>query len=172
MPNNLGFKVLINWNAESQPVGDAAGLLAGYLGFLASNDDTFPIMYPKWPKVPETKKKLVYETNIKAKFVVNDQDHQNVEQNIENFPGEVTKDHWAMYLEYRLHPDTMRKADQNAKNRQKQGIPHTLGRKTLARTRDDMEKRDGRTYSRGDMYEVSHKKRNGTYVNDEARKKN
>ncbi|WJX58465.1 hypothetical protein P8452_43915 [Trifolium repens] len=130
------------------PVGEAAGLLAGYLGFLASNDDLFPIMYRKWPKVPTTKKDLVYETNIKAKFVVNDQDHR------------------------KLHPDTMRKANQNAKNRQKQCIPHTLGRKSLARTRDDMEKRDERTYSRGDMYEISHKKRNGVYVNDEARKKN
>ncbi|KAK2430545.1 hypothetical protein QL285_028869 [Trifolium repens] len=199
IPNKVGFKVLTNWNDVPQPVGEAAGLLAGYLGFLASNDDLFPIMYRKWPKVPTTKKDLVYETNIKAKFVVNDQDHRkfiysslgkkwkdyrsflfnryydwslSVEQNIENFPGEVTKDHWAMYLEYRLHPDTMRKANQNAKNRQKQCIPHTLGRKSLARTRDDMEKRDERTYSRGDMYEISHKKRNGVYVNDEARKKN
>jgi hypothetical protein len=30
-----------------------------------------------------------------------------VEQNIEQFPPEVTKDHWAMYLNYRLSPDTM-----------------------------------------------------------------
>ncbi|XP_045787251.1 uncharacterized protein LOC123882435 [Trifolium pratense] len=190
--------MLTNWNVERQAVGESVGLLAGYLGFLASNDDLFPIMYPKWPKVPTTKKDLVYEKNIEAKFVVNDQDHQkyiysslgkkwkeyrsflfnkyydwslSVEQNIENFPGEVTKDHWEMYLEYRLHPDTMRKADQNAKNRQKQCIPHTLGRKSLARTRDDMERRDGQSYSKGDMYEVSHKKRNGAYVNDEARKK-
>ncbi|KAK2354515.1 hypothetical protein QL285_092020 [Trifolium repens] len=169
------------------------------LGFLASNDDLFPIMYRKWPKVPTTKKDLVYETNIKAKFVVNDQDHRkfiysslgkkwkdyrsflfnryydwslSVEQNIENFPGEVTKDHWAMYLEYRLHPDTMRKANQNAKNRQKQCIPHTLGRKSLARTRDDMEKRDERTYSRGDMYEISHKKRNGEELQKEIHASN
>ncbi|WJX79386.1 hypothetical protein P8452_62506 [Trifolium repens] len=65
--------------------------------------------------VPTTKKDLVYETNIKAKFVVNDQDHR------------------------KLDPDTMRKANQNAKNRQKQCIPHTLGRKSSARTRDEME---------------------------------
>ncbi|WJX51928.1 hypothetical protein P8452_38084 [Trifolium repens] len=45
----------------------------------------------------------------------------------EQFPPEVTKDHWAMYLNYRLSPDTMAKADKNALNRQKQRIPHTLG---------------------------------------------
>ncbi|KAK2403253.1 hypothetical protein QL285_052707 [Trifolium repens] len=35
-----------------------------------------------------------------------------------------------------------------------------------------MEQRDGRSYNRGDMYEISHTKRNGSYVNDEARQKN
>jgi hypothetical protein len=69
IPNKVGFKVLTNWNAQPQPVGEAAGLLAGYLGFLASNDDLFPIMYRKWPKVPTTKKDLVYETNIKVKYL-------------------------------------------------------------------------------------------------------
>ncbi|CAJ2636650.1 unnamed protein product [Trifolium pratense] len=66
----------------------------------------------------------------------------------------------------------MAKADKNALNRQKQRIPHTLGTRSLARTRDIMEQRDGRSYSRGDMYEISHTKRNGSYVNDEARQKN
>ncbi|KAK2427966.1 hypothetical protein QL285_026511 [Trifolium repens] len=95
-----------------------------------------------------------------------------VEQNIEQFLPEVTKDHWAMYLNYRLSPDTMAKADKNALNRQKQRIPHTLGTRSLARTKDIMEQRDGRSYTRGNMYEISHTKRNGSYVNDEARQKN
>ncbi|WJX24998.1 hypothetical protein P8452_14077 [Trifolium repens] len=90
----------------------------------------------------------------------------------EQFPPEVTKDHWAMYLNYRLSPDTMAKADKNALNRQKQRIPHMLGTRSLARTKDIMEQRDGRSYTRGDMYEISHTKRNGSYVNDEARQKN
>ncbi|WJX78264.1 hypothetical protein P8452_61508 [Trifolium repens] len=91
---------------------------------------------------------------------------------IEQFPPEVTKDHWAMYLNYRLSPDTMAKADKNALNRQKQRISHTLGTRSLARTKDIMEQRDGRSYTRGDMYEISHTERNGSYVNDEARQKN
>ncbi|WJX24725.1 Asparagine-rich protein (ARP protein) [Trifolium repens] len=36
----------------------------------------------------------------------------------------------------------------------------------------EQEQRDGRSYNRGDMYEISHTKRNGSYVNDEARQKN
>ncbi|XP_045788701.1 uncharacterized protein LOC123883810 [Trifolium pratense] len=201
IPNKVGFKVQTIWNDDHQPIGEAGGLLSGYIGFLASSDELLPIMYPKWPKVPLAKKDLIYDNNIKAKFVVSDTNkfHKKwiytslgkrwrerrcflfnkyydwaltVEQNIEQFPPEVTKDHWAMYLNYRLSPDTMAKADKNALNRQKQRIPHTLGTRSLARTRDIMEQRDGRSYSRGDMYEISHTKRNGSYVNDEARQKN
>ncbi|KAK2368690.1 hypothetical protein QL285_081868 [Trifolium repens] len=201
IPNKVGFKVQTIWNDDHQPVGEAAGLLSGYIGFLASSDELLPIMYPKWPKVPLAKKDLIYDNNIKAKFVVSDTNkfHKKwiytslgkrwrerrcflfnkyydwafiVEQNIEQFPPEVTKDHWAMYLNYRLSPDTMAKADKNALNRQKQRIPHTLGTRSLARTKDIMEQRDGRSYTRGDMYEISHTKRNGSYVNDEARQKN
>ncbi|WJX64062.1 hypothetical protein P8452_48886 [Trifolium repens] len=201
IPNKVGFKVQTIWNDDHQPVGEAGGLLSGYIGFLASSDELLPIMYPKWPKVPLAKKDLIYDNNIKAKFVVSDTNkfHKKwiytslgkrwrerrcflfnkyydwaltVEQNIEQFPPEVTKDHWAMYLNYRLSPDTMAKADKNALNRQKQRIPHTLGTRSLARTKDIMEQRDGRSYNRGDMYEISHTKRNGSYVNDEARQKN
>ncbi|KAK2389775.1 hypothetical protein QL285_063342 [Trifolium repens] len=201
IPNKVGFKVQTIWNDDHQPVGEAAGLLSGYIGFLASSDQLLPIMYPKWPKVPLAKKDLIYDKNIKAKFGVSDTNkfHKKwiytslgkrwrerrcflfnryydwaltVEQNIEQFPPEVTKDHWAMYLNYRLSPDTMAKADKNALNRQKQRIPHTLGTRSLARTKDIMEQRDGRSYNRGDMYEISHTKRNGSYVNDEARQKN
>ncbi|KAK2457445.1 hypothetical protein QL285_004714 [Trifolium repens] len=201
IPNKVGFKVQTIWNDDHQPVGEAGGLLSGYIGFLASSDELLPIMYPKWPKVPLAKKDLIYDNNIKAKFVVSDTNkfHKKwiytslgkrwrerrcflfnkyydwaltVEQNIEQFPPEVTKDHWAMYLNYRLSPDTMAKADKNALNRQKQRIPHTLGTRSLARTKDIMEQRDGRSYNRGDMYEISHTKRNRSYVNDEARQKN
>ncbi|KAK2382945.1 hypothetical protein QL285_070450 [Trifolium repens] len=201
IPNKVGFKVQTISNDDHQPVGEPGGLLSGYIGFLASSDELLPIMYPKWPKVPLAKKDLIYDNNIKAKFVVSDTNkfHKKwiytslgkrwrerrcflfnkyydwaltVEQNIEQFPPEVTKDHWAMYLNYRLSPDTMAKADKNALNRQKQRIPHTLGTRSLARTKDIMEQRDGRSYNRGDMYEISHTKRNGSYVNDEARQKN
>lgn len=90
-------------------------MVAGYLGFLVSSDAMYPIMYPKWPKLPKTKKRYIYENNLKVKFVVNHEDHQifntnydwalGVKQNIEKFPSEVGEDHWTMYIDYRLHPD-------------------------------------------------------------------
>ncbi|WJX18461.1 hypothetical protein P8452_08257 [Trifolium repens] len=109
--------------------------------------------------VPLAKKDLIYDNNIKAKFVVSD-------------TNKFHKKWIYTSLGKRLSPDTMAKADKNALNRQKQRIPHTLGTRSLAKTKDIMEQRDGRSYNRGDMYEISHTKRNGSYVNDEARQKN
>ncbi|KAL2321999.1 hypothetical protein Fmac_026378 [Flemingia macrophylla] len=60
-------------------------------------------------------------------------------------------------------------ANKNAANRAKLVIPHILGSKTLARKRDELETIHGREFSRAEMYQLSHKKPNGTFVNEEAR---
>lgn len=161
IPNNLGFRVVTEWNERSQPVGKSAGLLAGFLGFTANNFDTFPILYQKWPKVPEGYKNNVYDNTIKVKslitlihfiviyvlllisfiifvskekFVVNDGSHKtwilsslgkkwrdnrcklfkdyynwelSLEQNLRNPPPGIDEDHWRLFLEYRMKPETM-----------------------------------------------------------------
>ncbi|CAJ2636422.1 unnamed protein product [Trifolium pratense] len=63
-------------------------------------------------------------------------------------------------------------ARKNAVNRAKLKLNHSLGTKSIARTQQELEKRDGRKYSRGEMFAVSHKKSDGSFVNDEAKKKN
>ncbi|CAI8609124.1 unnamed protein product [Vicia faba] len=59
-------------------------------------------------------------------------------------------------------------AQKNAENREKLKVPHTLGYKSLARKKHELESRDGRTYSRGEMYTISHKKSDGSFVNEDA----
>ncbi|KAL2329824.1 hypothetical protein Fmac_017405 [Flemingia macrophylla] len=60
-------------------------------------------------------------------------------------------------------------ANKNAANRAKLVIPHILGSKTLARKKDELEMIHGREFSRAEMYQLSHKKPDGTFVNEEAR---
>ncbi|KAL2331080.1 hypothetical protein Fmac_018661 [Flemingia macrophylla] len=60
-------------------------------------------------------------------------------------------------------------ANKNAANHAKLVIPHILGSKTLARKRNELELMHGREFSRAEMYQVSHKKADGTFVNEEAR---
>ncbi|WJX82181.1 hydroxyphenylpyruvate reductase [Trifolium repens] len=49
---------------------------------------------------------------------------------------------------------------------------HSLGTKSIARTQHDLEKRDGRKYSRREMFGVSYKTPDGSFVSDEAKEKN
>ncbi|XP_004512850.1 uncharacterized protein [Cicer arietinum] len=63
------------------------------------------------------------------------------------------------------------KANKNAANREKLTILQTLGSKTLARKRYELELRNDRKYSRGEMYSICHIKYAGSFVNDEAKEK-
>ncbi|KAL2324122.1 hypothetical protein Fmac_023180 [Flemingia macrophylla] len=167
-------KILTQWNRNNQPVGDSSSLLAGFLGQVASNFGNFP-----------------------ANFVVNDVEHkqyilgslgkkwkdkrcrlfdkfhnweQSVEENIANHPPHIPQDHWAMFVRYSRSAKAMEIANKNAANRAKLVIPHSLGSKTLARKRNELEVMHGREFSRVEMYQVSHKKPDGSFVNEEARK--
>ncbi|KAJ1404078.1 putative transposase, Ptta/En/Spm, plant [Sesbania bispinosa] len=180
--------VCTKWNVEGQPIGESVGLLAGFLGEIASNFNNFPIMYETWKKVPKDYKDNVYKETIKAKFDVNDQEHKKyilvslgkkwrdtqcrlfhknynseifVEENCRMHPTEIDLDHWRLF----------EISDKNAANREKLLIPHTLGSKTLARKRDKLEVQYGQRYSRGDMYPITHKKKDGSFVNEDAREK-
>ncbi|KAF7834754.1 putative transposase [Senna tora] len=61
------------------------------------------------------------------------------------------------------------KSKKNKENRKKQNIPHTGGSKSIARKRAEMEIEKGAPVSRGDVWTATHKRRDGSFVNDEAR---
>ncbi|XP_016178208.2 uncharacterized protein LOC107620588 isoform X1 [Arachis ipaensis] len=192
-------RVLIEWNGSGQPIGESGGLLGGVLGLIASNFNNFPIMYKTWHKVPMQYKDAVFENTIKKIFVVNDDEHKRYilsnlgnkwknnrcklfnehyklelswDANVNSNPIGIPKDHWAAFLEYRLSPKTQELCEKNATNRQQLKIPHTLGSKTLARKRHELEVETGRQFSRGEMFSITHKKKDGTFVNEEAQQKN
>ncbi|KAJ1397630.1 hypothetical protein SESBI_31683 [Sesbania bispinosa] len=58
-------KVILEWNQEDQPIGEAAGLLGGFLGSFNANVNKFPISYEKWLDVPQTYKDHVWDNTIK-----------------------------------------------------------------------------------------------------------
>ncbi|KAL2327792.1 hypothetical protein Fmac_021219 [Flemingia macrophylla] len=189
-------RILTQWNRHNQPVGESSSLLAGFLGQLASNFGNFLVLYENWLQVPEQYKNNVYVNTIQANFVVNDEKHKqyilgslgkkwkdkrcrlfdkyhnwelSMDENIQKHPPYIPQDHWAIFVRYRRTSKAMDIANKNAANRAKLVIPHVLGSKTLARKRDELETIHGREFSRTEMYQLSHKKHDGTFVNEEAR---
>ncbi|XP_016175329.1 uncharacterized protein LOC107617938 isoform X3 [Arachis ipaensis] len=93
----------------------------------------------------------------------------SLEENIENCPLGITADHWRWFLDYRNSEETKEKCKKNAENRSKQLYTHTGGLKSLARLGEEELERQGRRVSRGELYLLTHKRPNGSYIHDAAR---
>ncbi|KAL4382151.1 hypothetical protein AHAS_Ahas04G0204800 [Arachis hypogaea] len=85
-----GRRIMLRFNSEKQAVGDEAGLLSGVLGMLGSDYGKFPIY---------TRLRL-YDDCYEPKL--------SIEENIENRPPGIDRDHWRWYLDYRAKPETKR----------------------------------------------------------------
>ncbi|XP_057732458.1 uncharacterized protein LOC130947772 isoform X1 [Arachis stenosperma] len=190
-----GRKVILTCNEHLQPIGDAGGLLSGFLGILGSDYKKFPIYLLSWRKVP--RKDDVYNDIIKRKFhfvdvenkikrymlknlgkVWKDTRHRlfhqfydhtlSIEENIARRPSRIDENHWRWFIDYRLSKKTREICKKNAENRKKQLFTHTGGSKSIARRKDEEERQCGRRISRGEMWTIVHKRKDGSYIHNEA----
>ncbi|KAL2328073.1 hypothetical protein Fmac_021500 [Flemingia macrophylla] len=134
-------KILTQWNRNNQPVGDSSSLLAGFLGQVASNFGNFP-----------------------ANFVVNDVEHK---QYILGSLGKKWKDKRCRLF------DKFHKREQSVEENIENHPPHIPQDHwaifvRYGRSAKTMEVMHGREFSRAEMYQVSHKKPDGSFVNEEA----
>ncbi|XP_072056663.1 uncharacterized protein [Arachis hypogaea] len=87
---------------------------------------------------------------------------------INNTPEDIALDQWALFVEYRLKPETRNLCKRNQEIRQKQIIPHTSGAKSIARRRAELTEEKGKEVSRVQMWDITHKI-DGSYVNEKAK---
>jgi hypothetical protein len=66
-----GKRVITTWNDFDQPVGAAAGLLAGFLGEIARKFVEFPIIFENWKDISRDKKTEFYDQKIKVSLLKN-----------------------------------------------------------------------------------------------------
>ncbi|XP_025622948.1 uncharacterized protein [Arachis hypogaea] len=101
----------------------------------------------------------------------NDFDDPRLSKNeiINNAPEDIAPDQWALFVEYRLKPETQKLCKRNQEIRQKQIIPHTSGAKSIARRRAELTEETGKEVNRVQMWDITHKKINGSYVNEKAK---
>ncbi|KAJ1426161.1 putative transposase, Ptta/En/Spm, plant [Sesbania bispinosa] len=192
-----GQRIIVPFDRQLRAYGDAAALLSGACGHIATEPNNIPINYESWAAVPYSYKKDCLETlknlfhfqasdliaeryclltmgkkyrNFKLNlWNMNFDPLYSREQLIHNVPDGIPKDQWSSFVDYRLKPDYQELCRKNAEARKKQTIPHTGGSKLLSRKQHEMEMEVGRAVSRGELYIATHKKKDGSYVNEEAR---
>ncbi|RYR17388.1 hypothetical protein Ahy_B03g062152 [Arachis hypogaea] len=192
-----GRKIMLRFNNAKQAIGDEAGLLSGVLGLLGSDYGKFPICRKSWHQI--TTKDKVYNECVKQIFHFDEDSEgiikKNIlksmgkawketrlrlydrfyeptfttDQNLENRPPGIDREHWRWFLDYRAEPETKEKCRKNAENRSKQQYTHTGGSKSFARRMEEESEEQGRIVGRGELWIKVHKKKDGSYMNDEAR---
>nr|XP_025675670.1 uncharacterized protein LOC112775960 [Arachis hypogaea] len=163
-------KILLEFNEELQPIGQAAGLLSGFLGNLGDDFQHFPINEDSWKTMDKALKEHAYET-IKRTFLYEEDDKGKIKRVMIKRLGKIWKEarNHLFHKVYDEKESFEKMCKQNSQNRSKQLYTHTGGSKTTARLRDEEEKKQQRRISRGEMFIMTHKKRDGSYMNDDAR---
>ncbi|KAJ1391873.1 putative transposase, Ptta/En/Spm, plant [Sesbania bispinosa] len=90
------------------------------------------------------------------------------DEHISNPPLSILATEWASFLDYRSAEGTKAICKKNAQNRSKLTINHTGGSKKLKRKRVEIMVETGQPVSRGTLYIHTHKRSDGTYINEEA----
>ncbi|RYR41429.1 hypothetical protein Ahy_A08g037817 [Arachis hypogaea] len=88
---------------------------------------------------------------------------------INNTPEDIALDQWALFIEYRLKPETQNLCKRNQEIWQKPIIPHTSYAKSITRRRAELTKETEKEVSRVQMWDITHKKIDESYVNEKAK---
>ncbi|WVZ06440.1 hypothetical protein V8G54_019786 [Vigna mungo] len=193
LPN--GQHIIVDFDEVGMAIGEGQGVLARYCGILATDDNLFSINFERWSGktgMPNTYflecfKDILQTTEAIAqryckltlgkKWVAHRQSLWNEfydptktkDQIICNVPTGIDRTQWAHFVTYRLKPETMEICKKNRENRKKQVIPHTGGSKPISRRRHEMLFDSGQLPSRGMLYIETHKRKDGSFVNEVAK---
>ncbi|KAK4360690.1 hypothetical protein RND71_019642 [Anisodus tanguticus] len=74
---------LIDFNEYGSAIGISDGLLAGVLGYLATNSRYFPIGFEKWPQMPKTFVNRVFTEILLPRFFFRNIDQESAKRHID-----------------------------------------------------------------------------------------
>ncbi|XP_052118587.1 uncharacterized protein LOC107489092 [Arachis duranensis] len=162
-----GLHIVVNFDRQHAAIGEAAGLLVGVCGQLVTDCVVFPISFDKWSDIPESFFENQCNIFFQARFCFKVCDslakrfllqslgkkwrkHRillwndfydprlSKTETINNTPEDIALDQWALFVEYRLKPETQTEET-------------------------------GKEVNRVQMWDITHKKIDGSYVNEKAK---
>ncbi|RYR33841.1 hypothetical protein Ahy_A10g048489 [Arachis hypogaea] len=158
--------IVLMFNNAKQAIGDEAGLLSGVLGLLGSDYEKFPIYRKNWR--PITTRDKVYNECVKQIFYFDEDSEGTIKKNILKSMGKSWKE-TKMRLYDNFYEPTFT-IEQNIEHRPL-GIDREhwrwfLDYRTKVETKSEQQVR---RVGRGELWITVHKKKDGSYINDEAR---
>ncbi|PPR95944.1 hypothetical protein GOBAR_AA24720 [Gossypium barbadense] len=144
-------RVKVTRNSHGQPVGQEARLLAGYLGIIARNGNMLPINYESWHNMLDSNKNQAL-SNIKEMFALEVSDAY-----IKKALGKKWRDHKSsLKKEYFKKPISLEEKLQN--------VPPGMQRYQW----EDAEASSGQKVGRLQLFDITHRKKDGTPMTFEA----
>ncbi|RYQ98766.1 hypothetical protein Ahy_B07g086546 [Arachis hypogaea] len=160
LPSNT--KIVLLFNKELQPIGQAAGLFSGFLGSLGADYSQKLEVY-----VNKAKKEYAYDM-IKWVFHYENNAGRKIKHNIMKRIGKNWKD-TRHHLYHRCYKE-IRTYEENLEHRPK-GIEENEWKKFIdyRQKEETMEKEQGRCVGRGELFIMTHKKKDGSYIHPDVR---
>ncbi|XP_057993077.1 uncharacterized protein LOC110659855 isoform X1 [Hevea brasiliensis] len=188
-------RIFLEVNEFGVPCSKEAAILGSFLGTIATNGIYAPLNITRWDKEEfkpfhaqilkllekkfaypsETEKFILksvnkkwrdYKSDLKAKYY---DPLKTKEQISEDVPKDVLPPQWTALVNEWFTEKNQKMSSINTANAKKQKNAHTTGRKSYARLMKEMEKTNGKAPDRLEFFEATHKRKDGTYVDDNIR---
>ncbi|XP_020100828.1 uncharacterized protein LOC109718820 [Ananas comosus] len=176
------------------PCTYAGSILGSFLGVVAKNGAFAPLNIPRWDnqafnpfkekmlkhveskfRYPEgtrhwvlaslNKKWRDYKSELRCEYFSED---KSIQELINNVPLGVIRDQWTSLVAHWCTDESKKLCEVNSVSAKKVKMAHTSGRKSYARKRKELEIALGKEPDRLTFWEVTHKKKNGNFVNRDA----
>ncbi|XVE94184.1 hypothetical protein REPUB_Repub01dG0260000 [Reevesia pubescens] len=190
-----GERIFIPINKWGQPVGPKATMLAHFLGKVARDGHLAPLNYANWRKMPDATREEIWLL-VWSKFDIDASSkswilksigkrwrdwkgklkanhyypHKTDEERLNDCHPKVLPDQWQALISYWNSDKVKLYSAKNKANAAKQKAFHTAGSKSFARIREEEKAKrpDGKEPSRAELYILTHTRKNGQPVDDEA----
>ncbi|KAG8478711.1 hypothetical protein CXB51_028594 [Gossypium anomalum] len=189
---NPANRVKVSRNTYGQPVGSEARLLAGYIGILARNANMLPINYESWHHMPDSNKNQAL-ANVKDRFALEVSDDYikktlgkkwrdnksilkkqyfkkdiSLEEKLRNVPPGMLRYQWEDAVRFWNSKKGEDRERVGISSRQKQKFTHTAGSRSFASVAEAEEVKSGQKVGRLQLFEITHKKKDGSPMTSEA----
>ncbi|XP_031405332.1 uncharacterized protein LOC116214149 [Punica granatum] len=194
-----GECIICEFNEQCQPVKAEGRLLTRFIGTVVRKPNLAPLDFKGWKQMPQQKKEEMLKI-VESKFLIPDERKEEIRAWIiqdladkwRNYkcilrgkyydeskplselvklrPPTVDNDQWIGLLNLWNSPKWKRMSEVNKKNRENGKINHTSGTLSFAMVEAEMKEKNGVAPTLAQVYEKTHRHKDGTDVNEETAK--